>query len=153
MPWEHPDAAIDPARALLEKLLAHTGYRMVRVSVAQLAGRFIIALVQRGRPGDLAEARAMAQTIEQSSVRVPIHLYRVGLAWLAWGDRRPRDAARLLGLLDQSGLTDRLLAADRRALIERLVPDLSPGVLDAALKEGSTLTWDEAFGIAVGPLQ
>lgn len=153
MPWEHPDAAIDPARALLEKLLAHTGYRMVRVSVAQLAGRFIIALVQRGRPGDLAEARAMAQTIEQRSVRVPIHLYRVGLAWLAWGDRRPRDAARLLGLLDQSGLTDRLLAADRRALIERLVPDLSPGVLDAALKEGSTLTWDEAFGIAVGPLQ
>ncbi len=150
MPWEDPDAAIGPARALLETLLSHTGHRLVRVSVAQLAGRLITALVQRGQPGDLAEARAIAQTIEQRSVRVAIYLYRISLAWLAWGDSRPQDAARLVGLLDKSGLTGGLLAADRRALMERLTSALNQDALDCALQEGSDLTWDEAFHIAIG---
>jgi hypothetical protein len=150
VPWDDPERAIDPARALLETLLSQTGHHLVRVSSAQLAGRLITALVQRDRPGDLAEARAIAQTIEQRSVRVAIYLYRVSLAWLAWGDGRPQDAARLVGLLDKSGLTSGLLAPDRRALMDRLTPDLNQDALDSALRAGSDLTWDEAFHIAIG---
>jgi hypothetical protein len=148
VPWDDsPDMAIDAARRMLLALLDGDGRSTDLNPVRQLHHRFIAALCERNAPGDLDEARALAQRgLKTFPIGIGDRFNH--LAMMAWASGRPADTARLLGWTSRLGSFS---TPRHQSSLVRVSSVMSRADFDRAMAEGASLTPQQAFDLAMGP--